>query len=283
MTIAYFDCFAGISGDMTLGALIDAGAERALPDATVETLRLGDEVNIDVRHESRGHVGGTRVVVEAIDRVERTIPALRAVVDKADAPSGVKASVLNAINRMARAESRLHGTPEDQLHLHELGGADTLVDVIDAIEELPTDGRDRPLEPAGALCRPRRLPTRAALEEHHFRGSAGRPLFYALLKETRILPAAAPLRLRALRIDGRRIHQVGMPYNYGMLGFAHGDSSGDLIALSMDPNVSIHEAKSLTCDIRPGRREARRRGDVERAVPPSQRSREGEATLHGRD
>jgi integrase len=49
----------------------------------------------------------------------------------------------------------------------------------------------------------------AALEEHHFRGSAGRPLFYALLKETGILPAAAPLRLRALRVDGRRsIEQI---------------------------------------------------------------------------
>jgi hypothetical protein len=49
----------------------------------------------------------------------------------------------------------------------------------------------------------------AALEKHHFRGSAGRPLFYALLKETGSLPASAPLRLRALRIDGRRsIEQI---------------------------------------------------------------------------
>ncbi|WP_329461074.1 hypothetical protein [Streptomyces sp. NBC_01431] len=44
----------------------------------------------------------------------------------------------------------------------------------------------------------------AALDEHHFRGSAGRPLFYALLKETGVLPASAPLRLRVLRIEGRR-------------------------------------------------------------------------------
>ena len=43
-----------------------------------------------------------------------------------------------------------------------------------------------------------------ALQEHHFRGSAGRPLFYALLKKTGVLPAGAPARLRALRIDGRR-------------------------------------------------------------------------------
>src|SRR6202162_4946680 len=103
MTVAYFDCCAGISGDMTLGALIDAGAERALPDATIEALRLGDEVSIEVRHETRGHVGGTRVLVETVDRVERTIPALRAVVEQADAPDRVKASVLSAIDSLARA------------------------------------------------------------------------------------------------------------------------------------------------------------------------------------
>ena len=67
--IAYFDCFAGISGDMTLGALIDCGAERAQLDAVVEALRLGDEVTVDVRRESRGHVAGTRVIVETIGSV----------------------------------------------------------------------------------------------------------------------------------------------------------------------------------------------------------------------
>jgi pyridinium-3,5-bisthiocarboxylic acid mononucleotide nickel chelatase len=132
MTIAYFDCFAGISGDMTLGALIDSGADRALLDATIEALRLGDEARIEVRHETRGHVGGTRVVVQTVDRVERTVPALRAVVEDADAPERVKVPVLDAINRLARAETRLHGVVEDLLHLHELGGADTLVDLMGA-------------------------------------------------------------------------------------------------------------------------------------------------------
>jgi uncharacterized protein (TIGR00299 family) protein len=132
MTVAYFDCFAGISGDMTLGALIDSGADRALLDASIEALRLGDEATIEVRHETRGHIGGTRVLVQTIDRVERTVPALRGVVEDADAPERVKAPVLDAINRLARAEARLHGVPEEQLHLHELGGADTLVDLMGA-------------------------------------------------------------------------------------------------------------------------------------------------------
>ena len=132
MTIAYFDCFAGISGDMTLGALIDCGADRSLLDATVEALGLGDEVAIDVRHETRGHVGGTRVLIKTVDRVERTVPALRAVVEAADAPGGVKKPVIDALNRLARAESRLHDLPEAELHLHELGGADTLIDLMGA-------------------------------------------------------------------------------------------------------------------------------------------------------
>ena len=132
MTIAYFDCFAGISGDMTLGALIDAGAEKSMLDATVEALRLGEEVRLEVRREARGHVGGTRVLVHTSDRVERTVPALRGVVEEADAPERVKTQALDAINRLARAEARIHGISEDQVHLHELGGADTLVDVVGA-------------------------------------------------------------------------------------------------------------------------------------------------------
>jgi len=132
MTIAYFDCFAGISGDMTLGALLDAGADRAILDATVEALRLGDEVRVDVRHEERGHAGGTRVIVQTRDGVARTVPTLRSAIVAAEIPDEVRRPALAAIDRLGRAESRLHGLPEAELHLHELGGADTLVDVVGA-------------------------------------------------------------------------------------------------------------------------------------------------------
>jgi uncharacterized protein (TIGR00299 family) protein len=132
VTVAYFDCFAGISGDMTLGALIDSGADRALVDAAVEAMHLGDEVKVEVRREARGHVGGTRVVVEVHERTARTVPSLRRIVEDADMPDGVKLPALDAINRLALAETRIHQVSEDQVHLHELGGADTLVDVVGA-------------------------------------------------------------------------------------------------------------------------------------------------------
>jgi uncharacterized protein (TIGR00299 family) protein len=132
VTIAYFDCFSGISGDMTLGALIDAGADAAIVDASVEAMRLVDEVKVDVRREARGHVQGTRVRIEAVDRVERTVPVLRSVLEGADVPDGVKRQALAAIDRIAQVEARIHGVSEDRLHLHELGGADTLVDLVGA-------------------------------------------------------------------------------------------------------------------------------------------------------
>ena len=132
MTVAYFDCFAGISGDMTLGALIDAGGDRAVLEAAVEAMRLGDEVAIDVRREARGHVGGTRVLVGLTERGERTVPALRGVIEDAEIPDRVKGQALDDINRLARAEAKIHQVTEERLHLHELGGADTLVDLVGA-------------------------------------------------------------------------------------------------------------------------------------------------------
>jgi uncharacterized protein (TIGR00299 family) protein len=132
MTVAYFDCFSGISGDMTLGALLDSGADRVLLDAAVEAMRLGDEVTLEVKREARGHAAGTRVLVGVTDRVERTVPALRAVIEDSGAPDAVKSPALEAIDRLARAEADIHGVAEAELHLHELGGADTLVDVLGA-------------------------------------------------------------------------------------------------------------------------------------------------------
>jgi formate dehydrogenase major subunit len=61
-------------------------------------------------------------------------------------------------------------------------------------------------------------------------------------------------RMRPLRIDGRTVHQVGLPYHWGTRGLTTGGAANDLTHMSLDPNVHIQEVKALTCDIRPGRR-----------------------------
>lgn len=63
-------------------------------------------------------------------------------------------------------------------------------------------------------------------------------------------------RLRPLRIEGRAVHQIWLPYHWGGEGLVTGDPANDLLGIALDPNVLIQESKVGTCDIRPGRRPA---------------------------
>src|SRR5213078_1215739 len=61
-------------------------------------------------------------------------------------------------------------------------------------------------------------------------------------------------RVKPLNVQGRRVHQVGLPYHWGTKGLTTGDSANDLPSIVLDPNVHIQEVKAFTCEIRPGRR-----------------------------
>src|SRR5207302_1089616 len=61
-------------------------------------------------------------------------------------------------------------------------------------------------------------------------------------------------RVRPVRMNGRDVHQVGLPYHWGSRGLTTGGAANDLAHMALDPNVHIQEVKALTCDIRPGRR-----------------------------
>jgi len=61
-------------------------------------------------------------------------------------------------------------------------------------------------------------------------------------------------RIAPLRVQGRTVHQVGLPWHWGGRGLVTGDSANDLFGLALDPNVHIQEVKAASCDIRPGRR-----------------------------
>jgi formate dehydrogenase major subunit len=79
-------------------------------------------------------------------------------------------------------------------------------------------------------------------------------------------------RMRPLKVDGRIIHQVGVPYHWGGQGISTGDSGNDLTGVVMDPNVHIQETKAASCDIRPGRRP---RGQQRLALVETYRRRAG--------
>jgi hypothetical protein len=79
------------------------------------------------------------------------------------------------------------------------------------------------------------------------------------------------------------VHQIGVPYNFGALGYSPGDGVGNLVPLAMDPNVSIHEAKTMSCTLRPGRRARLGHSIVDEPVPFGQHTTEGQSTARGRD
>ena len=131
LRIAYFDCFGGISGDMTLGALIDAGGDPAILDRCLSVLGLDEEVRVTRARVERGHLGALLVKVEAGEGSVRALPELERLVHEApELPERVRVASLAALDLIGDAEARVHGLPREEIHLHELGGADTLVDIV---------------------------------------------------------------------------------------------------------------------------------------------------------
>ncbi len=131
MKIAYFDCFSGASGDMLLGSLLDAGL--ALHDLEVDLARL--EVGgyrLSVERVTRHGLSGSQlgVHVEPGERPARTLSAIEGIVGGSGLPATVQARSLAVFRRIARAEAAIHGTTVEQVHFHEIGAVDSLVDVV---------------------------------------------------------------------------------------------------------------------------------------------------------
>ena len=143
MRIACFDCFSGISGDMTLAALVSAG----WPAAELESLpaRLGlTGVEVVVSEARRGPFAATRVEVRIEDpQPHRHLHHIRAILDAADLPAGARTRAHAAFRRLAEAEAEVHGSTVEKVHFHEVGAADALVDVAGAMLGLESLGIER--------------------------------------------------------------------------------------------------------------------------------------------
>ncbi len=141
MTVAWFHCFAGIAGDMALGSLIDAGADVDEVRGLVGRLGLpGWELRLE--EGMRGGIACTRAVVRGDDAVDRTHAAIAALVEAAALPPRVARRSLAVFGALASAESALHRQPVDQVHFHEVGGHDAVVDIVGtaaALEVLRVD------------------------------------------------------------------------------------------------------------------------------------------------
>jgi len=142
MTVAWFNPFSGIAGDMALGACIDAGAN---VDAVRDLVGLVPIDGWELRAEPvlRGGIAGTKVHVRYRETsVVRTAAHIQGLITEAGLPDRVQERALAVFSALATAEGRLHRRPPDQVHFHEVGGIDAIVDVVGTCAALEVLGVD---------------------------------------------------------------------------------------------------------------------------------------------
>jgi uncharacterized protein (TIGR00299 family) protein len=133
MTIGWLDLSAGASGDMLLGALVDAGVPLDVPAAAIATLAV-ESIRLETEPVTRHGLGATRVHVHAPPSEEhRTWADVRALLLEADLPTPVREGALAVFERLAVAEGRVHRVSPEDVHFHEVGALDALADVVGVV------------------------------------------------------------------------------------------------------------------------------------------------------
>jgi pyridinium-3,5-bisthiocarboxylic acid mononucleotide nickel chelatase len=142
MRALVFDPFAGISGDMTLGALIDLGLPADWLKAFVASLELG-EIDVTVERVDRRGIDCGRVSFTLPhEHAHRHLRHMVEIVEKCDVPERVRERAIDAFRRIAVAEAEVHGTTVEKVHFHEVGGLDAILDVLCAMAGVEQLGFD---------------------------------------------------------------------------------------------------------------------------------------------
>lgn len=143
MKILYLDCFGGISGDMTVGALIDAGVPAGYVEEQIRLLGLEGYTLKVYKSKSRGF-SGTRFAVE-VDHAHqppRTWRDIAALIGESPLHPQVKKNALLIFETLARAEGKVHGVEAAGVHFHELGAVDSLADIVGTAAALHAAGAE---------------------------------------------------------------------------------------------------------------------------------------------
>jgi len=131
MKICYFDAFSGIAGDMTVAALIDAGAAFEPLAGALDSLGMGATFRIE--KVDRGGIAATRFLVEGGEqRAHRHLPHILRMIGAGALPDKVKENAAAIFRKLGEAEARVHGVPVEKIHFHEVGAVDSIADIAGA-------------------------------------------------------------------------------------------------------------------------------------------------------
>lgn len=146
MKVLYCDCFSGISGDMLMGALLDAGLPLDYLRAQLATLPLPDPYELRLGEVHKGALRASNFSVEIDESKpgpERHLSEIAAMIEASQLSAQVKDTSLRVFRVLAEAEARVHGEPVENVHFHEVGAVDSIVDIVGAAVGLEYLGIER--------------------------------------------------------------------------------------------------------------------------------------------
>lgn len=133
MHIAYFDCFSGISGDMIVGALIDAGLDLHQLELELRKLNISG-YTLNAEKTVRKGISGTRFLVHADeDHPEKHLRDIEEIIDHSDLNDDIKISSKAIFNKLAHVEAMIHNKNPEEVHFHEIGGLDSIIDIVGSL------------------------------------------------------------------------------------------------------------------------------------------------------
>ncbi|MCP4681957.1 MAG: nickel pincer cofactor biosynthesis protein LarC [Desulfobacterales bacterium] len=144
MKTAYLDCFSGISGDMFIGALLDAGLPFEELEKNLRTLPL-NAYSLEARLEERNKIFGARFIVgtEAQKETPRNLETIRGIIRQGKLSDSVKKRSIEVFEEIARIEGKIHNQAPDQVHFHEIGGIDSIIDIVGTLFGIEYLGIDK--------------------------------------------------------------------------------------------------------------------------------------------
>jgi len=133
MKIAYFDCFSGISGDMTVGALLDAGLKIEILEKELKKLGLSG-YQLEANKVVKKGISATQFKVKIEEEgVERRFKDILTILEKSKLDEEIKEQTKKIFFNIAQAESKIHQKDIDKIHFHEIGGLDSIIDITSAV------------------------------------------------------------------------------------------------------------------------------------------------------
>lgn len=133
MVIAFFDCFSGIAGDMILGALIDLGLDINYLKDEIRKLDISG-FEIDANKVEKNHITGTDVYIIVNEKQHhRNLSDIKKIIDQSKLEKEVKELSKKIFLRLGKAESKIHNVGIDEVHFHEVGAIDSIIDIVGSV------------------------------------------------------------------------------------------------------------------------------------------------------